>query len=212
VITTNQHEWWDQTEQIVARRRPWYIHAERREVKSGSPRPRDERASYTTEQLEEIDAAYDNEFIRGKDTLYYEDAAVGGSGPRMVKGPFEVPDLINFFIGADWYGYGFPVLRLARENRRSLRGFYSLDDFGAWDAIMRIHWQDKMAQQIGVTAAYDIGPVRWTWLVHYCNNFAGDDGWVYRVRGNSAASTTSATRRGLIQPSATSASIPSSDH
>jgi len=34
-----------------------------------------------------------------------------------------------------------------------------------------------------VTAAYDIGPVRWTWLVHYCTNFAGDDGWVYRVRG-----------------------------
>jgi acyl dehydratase len=183
VIATNQHEWWDDAGLVVARRRPWYIHAERREVKADGPRPRDERASYTSEQLAEIDAAYDNEYIRGKDTLYFEDVLVGDTCSRMVKGPFEVTDLINFFMGAGWYGYGFPALRLARENRRSLRGFYSLDDFGAWDAIMRIHWQDEMARKIGVTGAYDIGPVRWTWLVHYCTNFAGDDGWVYRVRG-----------------------------
>jgi acyl dehydratase len=183
VIATNEHQWWDEAGRVVARRRPWYIHAERREAKADGQRPRDERASYTTEQLEEIDAAYDNEFIRAKDTLYYEDIEVGASCPRMVKGPFEVTDLINFFMGAGWYGYGFPALRLARENRRTLRGFYNLDDFGAWDAIMRIHWQDEMARKIGVTAAYDIGPVRWTWLVHYCTNFAGDDGWVYRVRG-----------------------------
>ncbi|MGC9537438.1 FAS1-like dehydratase domain-containing protein [Streptomyces sp. UG1] len=189
VIATNEHTFWDESGQVVARRRPWYIHAERREVKAGggkhrgsSERPREERASYTAEQLEEIDAAYDAEFIRGKDTLHYEDAELG-PGPRMVKGPFQVTDLINFFMGAGWYGYGFPGLRLARENRRSLRGFYSLDDTGAWDAIMRIHWQDDMARKIGVPAAYDIGPLRWTWLVHYCTNFAGDEGWVYRVRG-----------------------------
>jgi acyl dehydratase len=48
---------------------------------------------------------------------------------------------------------------------------------------MRIHWDDGGAQRIGVPAAYDSGPMRWTWLVHYCTNFAGDDGWVYRVRG-----------------------------
>jgi len=182
VIATNEHTFTDESGQVVARRRPWYIHAERREVADSGERVKDARASYTMADLEEIDAAYDAEFMRGKDTLYYEDVELG-AGPRMVKGPFEVTDLINFFMGAGWYGYGFPALRLARENRRALRGFYSLDDFGAWDAIMRIHWQDETARMIGVTAAYDIGPVRWTWLVHYCTNFAGDDGWVYRVRG-----------------------------
>jgi len=182
VIATNEHSFFDEAGSVVARRRPWYVHAERRDVSSDDSRPREERASYSMEELEEIDAAYDAEFIRGKETLYYEDVELG-PGPRMVKGPFEVTDLINFFMGAGWYGYGFPALRIARENRRALRGFYSRDDFGAWDAIMRIHWQDEMARKIGVTAAYDIGPVRWTWLVHYCTNFAGDDGWVYRVRG-----------------------------
>jgi len=183
VITTNEHRWWDESGQVVAVRRPWYIHAERKSAGSRGKAGQVARASYTAEDLAEIDAAYDAELIRGAETLYFEDVTVGDPGPRMVKGPFEVTDLINFFMGAGWYGYGFPALRLARENRRVLPGFYSLDDFGAWDAIMRIHWQDDMARKIGVPAAYDIGPLRWTWLVHYCTNFAGDEGWVYRVRG-----------------------------
>lgn len=183
VIATNENLWWDEGGHVVARRRPWYIHAERAPAGSRKKYAAEERASYTEGQLAEIDAAYDAEFIRGPQTLYYEDVEVGAECPRMVKGPFEVTDLINFFMGAGWYGYGFPALRLARENRRRLRGFYSLDDFGAWDAIMRIHWEDETARKIGVPAAYDIGPVRWTWLTHYCTNFAGDDGWVYRVRG-----------------------------
>jgi hypothetical protein len=183
VITTNEHRWWDESGQVVAVRRPWYIHAERKSAGSRGKAGQVARASYTAEDLAEIDAAYDAELIRGAETLYFEDVTVGDAGPRMVKGPFEVTDLINFFMGAGWYGYGFPALRLARENRRVLPGFYSLDDFGAWDAIMRIHWQDDMARKIGVPAAYDIGPLRWTWLVHYCTNFAGDEGWVYRVRG-----------------------------
>lgn len=185
VICTNENAWWDDDGLIVARRRPWYIHAERKKVDAGgrASKPAEERASYSEDDLAEIDAAYDAEFIRGADTLYYEDVVVGEDGPRMVKGPMVITDIMNFFMGAGWYGYGFPALRLGRENRKRLRGFYSRDDFGAWDAIMRIHWDDGGAQRIGVPAAYDIGPMRWTWLVHYATNFSGDDGWVYRVRG-----------------------------
>ena len=183
VITTNENTWWDESGQTVARRRPWYIHTERRQAGSTDKYAGEERAQYTEEERDAIDAAYDAEVIRGGDTLYFENVEVGAECPRMVKGPFEITDLINYFMGGGWPGYGFPALRLARENRRTLRGFYSLDDFGAWDAIMRIHWQDETARKIGVPAAYDIGIVRWTWLVHYCTNFAGDDGWVYRVRG-----------------------------
>jgi len=185
VICTNEHTWWDEDGNVVARRRPWYIHAERKKVDSSGrkSRPAEERASYTAEEIEAIDALYDAEFVRGVETLYYQDVEVGAELPTMVKGPMLVTDLINFFMGAGWYGYGFPAMRLGRENRKKLRGFYSRDDFGAWDAIMRIHWDDGGAQKIGVPAAYDIGPLRWTWLVNYCTNFAGDDGWVYRVRG-----------------------------
>ncbi|TVT06208.1 hypothetical protein FNH07_21280 [Amycolatopsis bartoniae] len=183
VIVTNEHRWWDEAGDTYAVRRPWYVHAERKPVTKEHKYAKDERAHYTDEQIEEIDAAYDNEFIRGSDTLFHEDVRPDEALPKMVKGPFTVTDLINFFMGAGWYGYGCPPLRMARENRKRLRGFYSRNDFGSWDAIMRIHWEDDTARSIGVPASYDIGPVRWMWLVHYCTNFAGDDGWVYRVRG-----------------------------
>ncbi|MFE9327616.1 MaoC family dehydratase N-terminal domain-containing protein [Nocardia sp. NPDC052278] len=181
-IATNEHRWWDEDGTTYAVRRPWYVHAERKKVTSDNKYAKDERAHYSEAELDEIDAAYDAEFVRGADTLYYEDVDTGTELPRMVKGPLVVTDLINFFMGAGWYGYGFPALRLARENRRALRGFYSRNDFGSWDAIMRIHWEDDTAREVGVPAAYDIGPVRWTWLTHFCTNFAGDDGWVFRVR------------------------------
>jgi acyl dehydratase len=184
VIVTNEARWIDQRDETVAVRRPWYVHVERRPAeKSGTPREEEQPATYTDEELDAIDAAYDAEFVRGSDTLFYEDVEVGAELPMMVKGPFTITDMINFFMGAGWYGYGFPALRLGRENRRQMPGFYSRDQHNAWDTLMRIHWDVEAAQKIGVRSTYDIGPIRWTWLAHYCTNFAGDDGWVLRVRG-----------------------------
>ncbi|MBF6207821.1 MaoC family dehydratase N-terminal domain-containing protein [Nocardia abscessus] len=181
-IATNEHRWYDEDGTTYAIRRPWYIHAERKKVDSDNKYAKDQRAHYTDAEIDAIDAAYDAEYIRGDDTLYYEDAHIGTQLPPMVKGPLTITDLMNFFMGAGWYGYGFPALRLARENRRTLRGFYSRNDFNSWDAIMRIHWEDHTARDIGVPAAYDIGPIRWTWLTHYCTNYAGNNGWVFNVR------------------------------
>jgi len=183
VLVTNESRWTDDAGATVAVRRPWYIHVERRAASSDSKYADEALASYTDDELAEIEAAYDAEFVRGSQTLYYEDVTPGEELPTMVKGPLTITDLINFFMGAGWYGYGFPALRLAHENRKRLRGFYSRNEFNAWDTIMRIHWDTAAARQIGVQATYDIGPVRWAWLVHYCTNFVGDDGWVLRVRG-----------------------------
>lgn len=76
-----------------------------------------------------------------------------------------------------------PPLRMAYENRKKLRGFYTRNEFNAWDVIQRVHWEPETARKIGVMSSYDIGPMRWSWLVHYCTNFIGDDGWLARLRG-----------------------------
>jgi hypothetical protein len=163
------------------------VHAERRSVKDRSadaPRPpKDKPASYTDEQLAEIEAAYDIEYVRGADTLWYEDVEVGESLPTMVKGPLTVTDLINMHMGGGWFGYGNPPLRLAFENRKKLRGFYTKNEFNAWDVVQRVHWEPELARKVGVPAAYDIGPMRWAWLQHYCTNWGGNDAWLFRVRG-----------------------------
>jgi len=183
VIVTNDRTWWDQDERVVAVELHWFVHAERRPAGERTKYASDEPASYTDEQLAEIERLYDEEYVRGADTLWWEDVEVGQALPMMVKGPLTVTDLISFHIGGGWFGYGNPALRLAYENRKKLRGFYTRNEFNAWDVIQRIHWEPETARQIGVVSAYDIGPMRWSWLVHYCTNFVGDDGWLFRLRG-----------------------------
>jgi acyl dehydratase len=183
VIVTNKLTWANQRGEVVSDQLKWFVHAERRRVHPDAPVARDEPASYTDEQLAQIEAAYETEFRRGNDTLWYEDVAVGDPLPRMVKGPLTVTDLINMHMGGGWFGYGNPALRLAYRNRQKLRGFYTRNEFNAWDVVQRVHWEPELARAVGVPAAYDIGPMRWAWLIHAVTNWCGDDAWVFRVRG-----------------------------
>jgi acyl dehydratase len=190
VIVTNLLQWANQDGAVVTDQRKWFVHAERKPVppageapEKKAEKPRDEPASYTDEQLEEIEALYDAEFVRGPETLWFEDVAVGDTLPTMVKGPLTITDMINMHMGGGWFGYGNPPLRMAYENRKKMRGFYTKNEFGAWDVVQRVHWDTELARKVGVPATYDIGPMRWAWLIHYCTNWCGDDGWLFRVRG-----------------------------
>jgi len=183
VIVTNERTWWDAKGRVPAVEQNWFVHAERRRSSERTKYAADEPAWYSDEQLAEIERLYDEEYLRGADTLWWEDVEVGQALPTMVKGPLTVTDLIGFHMGGGWFGYGNPPLRLAYENRKRMRGFYTRNEFNAWDVLQRIHWEPEAARQIGVVSAYDIGPMRWSWLVHYCTNFMGDDAWLARLRG-----------------------------
>lgn len=183
VIVTNGLCLWDQNDRVMVDGVDWFVHAERRK-KAGSADKyvRDEPARYTDEDLAEIEAAYDAEYRRGADTLWFEDAAPGTALPRMVKGPLTVTDLINLHMGAGWLVYGNWPNRLAYENRKQLRGFYSRDEYNAWDTVQRVHWDKDLADKVGVRMMYDIGPVRQFHVSNYLTNAVGDDAWIYRIR------------------------------
>jgi acyl dehydratase len=188
VLVTNKLSWANQRGEVVTDQLKWFVHAERKKVPKdgGDEQPKKrkvEAASYTDEQLAEIEALYDLEYRRGADTLWFEDVEVGQELPVMVKGPLTVTDMINMHMGGGWFGYGNPALRLGYENRKKMRGFYTKNEFGAWDVVQRVHWDPELARAVGVPATYDIGPMRWAWLLHYCTNWCGDDAWLYRVRG-----------------------------
>ena len=182
VRVTNGLALWDDHDKVYVDGVDWFIHSERRASESKSKYAKEEPARYTDEQLAEIEAAYDNEYRRGADTLYVEDVTPGETLPRMVKGPLSVTDMINLHMGAGWLIYGNWPNRLAYENRKRLRGFYSRDAFNAWDTIQRVHWDSGLARDVGVNMMYDIGPVRQLYVSHYLTNFVGDDAWIYRVR------------------------------
>jgi acyl dehydratase len=185
IIVDNATCWWDDADQVAITSNRWFVHAERKsrtEHDTGSKRPKDPLASYTDAQLAEIEAAYDTEFIRGAEVLYLEDLQKGQTLPTMVKGPLTITDMINIHMGSGWMTYGNPPFRLAYENRKRLRGFYSKNEFGAWDTVQRVHWDVGLAHAVGVQHTYDIGPMRFSMLCHYASNFAGDDGFVHRIR------------------------------
>jgi acyl dehydratase len=189
-LVTNRWAQWDQNDNVLITASNWFVHVEReqrdkkesRAEKESGKNLKAELTPYTDEQLEEIEAAYDNEFRRGSGTLYLEDYKVGDLLPKMVKGPFTLTDHINFYIGWGWGNYGNPPWRLAYENRKVLRGFYTRNEFRAWDTLQRLHWDIDLAHKVGVQSTYDIGPQRNAMVCQYSTNFAGDNAWVYRTR------------------------------
>ncbi len=182
VMVTNSTCWWSQDEQRVAVEGDrWFVHAERKPVSPKGAR-KDLVVPYTDEQMARIEAAYDNEYRRGAETLYLEDVQAGASLPVMVKGPLTITDMINTYMGSGWLTYGNPPFRLAYENRKRMRGFYSKNEYNVWDTIQRVHWDVGLAHKVGVPNLYDIGPMRLMMLCHYLSNYAGDDGWVFRYR------------------------------
>lgn len=185
VVVDNGKCYWNDDDVVLVQGRETYVHVERRRSEPGTEKkkaPEPLVTRYSDEDLAEIDAAYDAEFRRGSDTWYIEDVTVGMRLPTMVKGPLTITDLINLFMGAGWYSYGAPPFKLAYESRKILRGFYTKNEFNAWDAIQRVHWEAGLIKEVGVPAIYDVAVMRQAMLNHYCNNIAGDDAWVYRVK------------------------------
>lgn len=183
LIVNNANCFWDKDDTVYTTSSRWFVHVERRPAsETKRSEAKDEPAHYTKEQIEEIEATYDAEYIRGSDTLYFEDVAIGDALPTMVKGPLTITDMVNFHMGAGWLTYGNPPYRLAYENRKKLKGFYSRNEFNAWDTLQRVHWDMALAHKVGVQATYDIGPMRYVMVCHYLTNFAGDDAWVQRIR------------------------------
>lgn len=182
VIVGNRGFSWNQRGEITSLSRGWLVHAERRKSGSGkSRRPAPTHASYTDEELHEIERIYDEERHRGADTLWYEDVEVGDPLPAMAKGPLHLTDMWNQHMGSGWFGYGNPPLRHGYENRKKMPGFYSRTLYNSWDVIQRVHWEEALAQEVGVPLMYDIAPMRHAWVLHYCTNLMGDDAWLYHV-------------------------------
>jgi hypothetical protein len=138
---------------------------------------------YTAEQIAEIDAAYEAEFIRGRDVICHGDVQIGADLGRIVKGPLTVTDIIGFHVG---WGFGdlFDVgpLRAGYLNRRRIPGFYLPNEQGIPDAAQRCHWEQRWAETLGHPAPYDYGLMRTHWMVQLISNWMGDAGQIYRIR------------------------------
>ena len=141
-----------------------------------------EPAQYTDADIEKIDEIYAGEQVQGAELRYFDDVKVGDSLGKMAKGPLTVTDVIVYHAG----GYGFvpyapTVGRMAYKNRKRIPAFYVKNEYGVPDVAQRLHWDPTWAQAIGNPMAYDYGVMRESYLWHYLNDWAGDNGIIVRM-------------------------------
>ncbi len=145
-------------------------------------KPKQESATrYSRKEIEEIAAAYANEYRRGNDTLYWEDVKVGEELPVVLKGPLTLVDIVGFYSGRRTV---YNVLKLAfLERQRHPNNVYYSPSTGVPMHPAAGHFDVEIAREIGMPGAYDQGWQRMNWAGHLITNWAGDRGFVTRIGG-----------------------------
>ena len=131
---------------------------------------------YSDGELAEIFAGYAEEEVRGGETRYFEDVAVGDKLPTMVKGPMTVTGFIAYAQG--WGGLYIRANKLAWKQHHRHPGLGIKNKFGIPDCPERVHWENDFATMVGAPGAYDYGPERCSWMTHHLTNWMGDDGFL----------------------------------
>jgi len=145
-------------------------YTEAREARKREPRV------YTQEELDGYYKLYEDEKIRGAETLYWDDVTEGQDLPTMVKGPMTVTGFIAYAQG--WGGLYIRANKLAWQLHNKHPGAGIKNRFGIPDCPERVHWEEDFALEVGAPGAYDYGPERCSWFTHQITNWMGDDGFL----------------------------------
>ncbi|MDB5445099.1 MAG: hypothetical protein JWQ97_416, partial [Phenylobacterium sp.] len=170
----------NQDDELTAIQRGSWIRAERHASKERKkeyelPKP------YSDEELAKIDAAYEAETLRGKDTLYFEDVKVGEDVPTIVRGPLRTSDIIVWHVGV---GMGITppgAFKVSYDTRRKVPGLFTRNALGVPDTVQRLHWEAAWANELGIPIPYDYGAIREAFLTNIVTNWMGDEAWLWKL-------------------------------
>ncbi len=185
-IQVEEIRYYNQENEVVAIQSFPIIRAEREAAKSRGTNSQLTTATYTDEEIAQIDAELEREIPRGATPRYWEDTEIGEAVDPAVKGPLTLPDMITWLMAI-----GSPHVRTGKywmEYRKSSPKVAVKDPAsGIPQAIERVHWDNYMASEIGLPAAYDYGSQRGGYALYWATNWVGNDGWVakmdYQFRG-----------------------------
>ena len=180
-LVSHRVSWEDEGGAPLAFRFLDFWHADRGESRKAAKNQQLERAHYTDEDLDRIDAYYEAETVRGATPRLANDVQVGEELGPIVKGPTSVTEIVAWHTGVGWGMFGGGASRVAYKNRKRIPKFYLQNDLGFWDMAQRCHWDDEWAQRMGHPAAYDYGVMRSNWMAHLVTNWMGDDAWLWKM-------------------------------
>jgi acyl dehydratase len=135
---------------------------------------------YSPEALASIESDYDNEAIRGTEQRLWEDVKEGDRIGPIVMGPYTASDCIGWVMGV-----GSPHIRVGKYwldyRRRTPPVAVNNPETGVPEPVERVHWDNFMATEIGMPAAYDYGSHRGAISTRLMTDWAGDTGFVKMV-------------------------------
>lgn len=151
---------------------------EKREVKW----TRDELDGFAERVIRERDVR------RGAEPLYWEDVEVGQQIPEVLFGPLRLSD-IALTRGTIVYGIvggkerdGGHGYMLDHYRRHPADSFVN-PDTGVKDHPHRGHWEQYMAEEVGMPGIYDIGYQRLGWMCRMVTDWMGDDARLWMIEG-----------------------------
>jgi hypothetical protein len=169
---------------VVARARNYNLRTERRSARERGSQKHVEHASYTPEGLARLELVTLRHEIRADLPRTAADVEVGDELSPVLKGPLTATDVIAF-MRAGFGGIREGLFMYAHDTaaiwRRRHPQAVIATPWGYHDSPEAVHWDDYLAQQAGVPAAYDLGPQRISWMGQAVTSWMGDDGFLRRL-------------------------------
>lgn len=127
--------------------------------------------------------------IRGSEIRYWDDVEVGEEIPPVLCGPLRLSDIaltrgsiVYGIVGGgrdDNGGYGY----MLDHYRAHPADSFVNPETGVTEHPHRGHWEQYMADEVGMPGIYDIGYQRLGWLCRVITDWMGDDGRLLELEG-----------------------------
>lgn len=163
----------------ICRADSWCIRTQREIARQRADRSHVAPYQWAADELARIAEHYANERPRGEEPLFWDDVQPGDALPMVMKGPSTVTGFVAFTQG--WGSLYVKAHGVAFEMFRDHPALGIPNQQGVPEPPERVHWDNDLAQRVGVPAAYDYGPERVSWLGHLMTNWIGDDGFLRRL-------------------------------
>jgi acyl dehydratase len=190
VLQIGETECTNQKGEVVARSKVYCMRTPRRKAGGGMGyQPR--RRHWTAEEVAQLEKAILSEPGPRVEPRYWEEVAEGEEMPTLTYGPLRDVDIA--FTGSYTDSGAFSAEAVAHagahvyqllNRRRHPADAYFDPERGIQDHPHRGHWEQFMAQEVGMPGVYDIGPHRLSWLCRHATDWMGCDGFLKHLEGN----------------------------
>ncbi|HWP66804.1 MAG TPA: MaoC family dehydratase N-terminal domain-containing protein [Candidatus Limnocylindria bacterium] len=174
---TYEAKYWNQRDEYLGLRQVTYMRFERQKAAERKKYGTIELAHWTKPEIDRLMDEYRS--YRRTTKRYWEDVTVGQKLDRVIKGPLTPTAEIAFesFFGV--YLVGNIVAARLYEKHPALM---IPNEQGVPEPPQRVHWDNQFTQRLlGLPGAYDLGPVRCSWMIQALTDWIGDDGRITRI-------------------------------